>query len=172
MLVWCIGIMCVLVDIIIISVLTSVLITLFSLYSCPVISPVFRSLQTGCCTKKYSQQLRPLTCRDPTERIFITFWVSFILLILSLTRHTESSFGTHLTRKLFLSKLKVINFPFLFQQQQEWRRRRHTCYQKNFTRKLLSLSRIIPDCSEIFQAEPNVLSTMNSNPEINKVCQF
>ena len=122
--------------------------------------------------KKYSQQLRPLICRDPTERIFITFWVSFILLILSLTRHTESSFGTHLTRKLFLSKLKVINFPFLFQQQQEWRRRRHTCYQKNFTRKLLSLSRIIPDCSEIFQAEPNVLSTMNSNPEINKVCQF
>ena len=62
--------------------------------------------------KKYSQQLRPLICRDPTERIFITFWVSFILLILSLTRHTESSFGTHLTRKLFLSKLKVINFRF------------------------------------------------------------
>ena len=52
------------------------------------------------------------------------------------------NFGTHLTRKLFPVKAESYKFS-LFQQQQGGR---HTCYQE-FTRKLLSLSRIILNCS-------------------------
>ena len=66
------------------------------------------------------------------------------------------SFGTHLTRKLFPVKAESYKFS-LFQQQAG----RHTCYQEKFTRKLLSLSRIILNCSKIFQPEPNVPTKMN-----------
>ena len=76
------------------------------------------------------------------------------------------SFGTHLTRKLFPVKAESYKFSF-FQEGG-----RHTCYQEKFTRKLLSLSRIILNCSKIFQPEPNVPTKMNWDLGINKVSQF